>query len=331
MSTARIITFYKPLAQGTQEMLNYTDAILSSGDEKTIVGMRAGGFQAPIPMYMRSDAIQEVATGVQPQHNQAAYKIGDWDDISKKHKDWFLLDKSGNRIPASTAAKKFWMMDWGNKDWQAFWVARAKAAMAVLGLFYGVFMDNVECSLGRRTTLGPLPVKYPTDAAYQEAVLSMLTAVKTGIQPVYCNLIARRNNDIVDTYFKAADGGMIECWSVDWNNGYLSFQDWLANISLVSARPNARFILVAQGNQDDAQRQNFAFCSYMLVMRDGVSFRYSNADGSYNQSWMYPNYKLDLGAPHSPVMENGDFYFRLFEKGYVEVNPSTLVANIVGA
>jgi hypothetical protein len=86
-------------------------------------------------------------------------------------------------------------------------------------------------------------------------------------------------------------------------------------------------LLVSQGPQEDAQRQQFAYASYLLIANKLASFRYARAD-SYGYVWMYDNYSLQLGEPLGRRYQANGLWQRDFEKGSVRVNPRTHEASI---
>ncbi len=79
-------------------------------------------------------------------------------------------------------------------------------------------------------------------------------------------------------------------------------------------------ILVAQGEQQDLTRQQFAFASYLLVNEGKATFRYTHQT-VYDEIWFYANYGIDLGSPLGPRYQDGEFWRRDFANGYVLVNP----------
>jgi hypothetical protein len=86
-------------------------------------------------------------------------------------------------------------------------------------------------------------------------------------------------------------------------------------------------ILVAPGSQADANRQNFAFASYLLISNGKAAFRYSNSD-IYREVWLYNNYQVDLGTPLGPRYQSGSLWRRDFTKGFVTVDPISHAATI---
>ncbi len=84
---------------------------------------------------------------------------------------------------------------------------------------------------------------------------------------------------------------------------------------------------MAQGDQADTNRQNFAFASYLLISNGKVAFRYGN-DSAYSQVWLYNNYSAQLGSPLGARYQTGTTWRRDFTNGYVIVDPTNHTATI---
>jgi hypothetical protein len=96
----------------------------------------------------------------------------------------------------------------------------------------------------------------------------------------------------------------------------------------VALSQGKNLILVAQADQQDSYRQQFALASYLLVANENAFFRYAGADG-YQEVALYENYFLDLGEPLGPRYKDGSFWRRDFTNGYVVVNPGGYTAEIM--
>jgi hypothetical protein len=225
------------------------------------------------------------------------------------------------------------MMDPGNTGWQKFWTDRHYAAEIATPFKYsGGFMDNTEASLAKRQLVGIIPAKYPTDATYAAAWKSFIIAAKTKVNPLWNNIVNARSQAGFDYYLTVSDGCMDESWGVDWHGYYTDTKKWEADLNLVIAHPDKTIICVSQGDQTDNAKQLFAFASYLLVVNPNANFRYTNASGHYTDNWWYADYDNKLGNPNpaNPNMfRSGNICFRLFENGYVQVDPAAHVAKII--
>ncbi len=330
--------FYKPPTDddlGTLEQ-NFSTFILTKNDEDKRDALRAQGVEAPFLQYIASEVIIDPGScTTKPWQNQAAYRVGDFCEISDNHADWFLLDEAGNRIVEELGGgMKGVMMDPGNTEWRAFWLERAREMQETLG-WDGVFMDNVEASLSKRERRGQLPAAYPDDASYQAAVEGFLAYVYTSyFQPegriLQGNIIELRDDEVWFRYLQYMDGAMEEGWAVDWSDGYLNADKWERHMVRVEQTQfeGKQAVLVSQGAQENTQRQEFSYASYLLVSNGNASFRYTN-DEDYRDPWLYSNYDYDLGAPPGARYQDGNTWRRAFEHGTVAVDPTTNSASIL--
>lgn len=326
--------FYKPPSDFAVERVakDFDLFILTHKDEQKRDQLKSlGADQAPFLQYLLLMEIQDPGSCDQrPYGNQAAYKAGDFCTISADHPDWFLLDQNGQRIPS---VEGYWFMDPGNAEYQAFWLGRAKEMQTEFG-WDGIFIDNVEASLDKFRKENAIPVRYPTDIDFQTAVINFLGYLHEGYfrptgRPMFANITSLDDYGIWMQYANYLDGIMIEAFAVDWNNRHLLPQEWEAQIGVTQWAFNQgkTVLLVSQGSQENAERQQFAYASYLLVNNGNAFFRYTNAD-DYGDLWNYPNTKFDLGLPLGALYRDGFTWKRDFEHGSVTVNPTTQSAEI---
>lgn len=331
-----IAHFYKPPKMAAATAIKHFGSIvLTNGDQVYLEQLRNSGFDSHIPEYFRSEAIQNPGScTAEPLNNQAAYKRGDFCNISKNHPDWFLRDKNGKRIRVTDSGDYF-RMDPANPEWRKFFLDRVIESQN-RHEWSGLFLDNVEASLGKFYTVKP--VKYKTDASYQDAVAGFLKYLHENYsqkynRPIIGNIVTRYSKDDATwfRYLQFMDGAMQERFAVDWHEkDYLSESSWLRDMNLMAeTQAQGKYvILVSTGYKDDTRRQKFAFASYLLISDGKAAFRYANFS-AYRQSWLYSNYKLDLGKPLGERYKDGDRWRRDFTNGYVIVNPVKRTANIV--
>jgi hypothetical protein len=325
--------FYKPPEDSDAATLakNYNTYILTRADEPFRDQLIASGVQAPILQYVSFDDIMDPGScTAQPYRNNVAYKIGDFCTISQDHPDWFLLNADGSRIKVDG---KYFLMDPGNQEWRAFWLSRTQESQEQLG-WYGVFLDNVEGSLSKVYSLGGNPANYPNDASYQVAIQGFLQYIYTSYfqpqgRPLLANIISLPDAATWFNYLQYLDGAMDEAWAVDWHNGYNSVSEWNEELTRAEQTQNSGkyAILISQGDQANTDRQSFAFASYLLISNGRAAFRYTNYD-NYGQTWLYPNYNIDLGSPLGPRYPQGNLWRRDFTKGSVIVDPVNHTAEI---
>ena len=265
-----------------------------------------------------------------PNNDQVAFKPGDYCWIQTNNPDWFLTGMSGQPIGQG----QYRMMDSGKSGWQEFWLQRASLLQEDYG-WDGIFLDNVEASLGNIQDWGEQPVAYPDDASYQAAIENALKQLYTGYfqpngRPVYANIIAVRDPQVWLSYLQYLDGAMIENFALGWpdDNG-LSPAEWEQQMEMVTQAQEMgkSVILVAQGDQYDQKSEQFALGSYLLVADGLAYFRYTNHN-DYEQIWNYPNEKVQLGVPLGPRYMAGTTWERDFSNGSVVVDPVNHTASI---
>lgn len=338
--TVNLAFFYKPPSNSDAATVaaNFSNVILTGGDESFRDQLVAKGFTSTITKYYRSEGIQDPGScTASPANNQIAYKTGDFCDISKNHPDWFLLDTSGNRMRTSPTSS-YYRMDPGNAGWRSFFVSRLLEMDQQKG-WSGVFLDNLEASLGEIKRDGILPAKYPDDASYQAAVKGFIQYLYANYsqaygRPLVANIISRSTEAQWFNYTPYLSGAMQERWAVPWSNtaGYLSESKWSSDMALAEkTQAQGRYIiLVAQGGKTDTARQKFAFASYLLISNGMASFRYTDSS-TYSEVWLYDNYKVQLGTPLGARYQSGTAWRRDFTNGYVVVDPVNHTANITVA
>jgi len=331
--TVNIAYFYKPPNMDAASAANNFDTmILTNGDNTYRDQLRANGFSSTIPEYFRSEAIQDPGscTAV-PLNNQVAYEPGDFCSISQNHPDWFLLDSHGVRLTV-TGGGNYYRMDPGNPGWRDFFVSRVVQSQNQDG-WSALFLDNVEASLGK--FFGNNPARYPDEASYQAAVAGFLQYVDVNYsqrysRPFFGNIIVLGSDDVWFNYLQYLDGALTERFAVNWDEtSYLSVNKWEDDMELMErTQAQGKYaILVSPGYQNDLNRQNFAFASYLLISNGKVAFRYAKFS-AYREAWLYDNYKLDLGSPLGPRYMVGSRWRRDFSKGYVVVDPANHTALI---
>jgi len=291
--------------------------------------LRFMGVKAPLIKYLAFFEIQDLPCDEQPWQNNVAFKIGDFCSIQNNHPDWFLRDNNDEPL----CIEGFCMMDPGNSNWLSFWLQRAVETQEEYG-WDGIFMDNVEASLGKRYDEDLIPAKYVDDESYQAAVEGALKYFYEGYfrsqgHPLYANIIAVQDWNVWLRYLNYLDGVMIEDFAVDWDSGYKTVEEWESQMDAIAKAQGMgkHVILVAQGMKDDMDRQAFSFASYLLANEGNASFRYTE-DQVYDEIWLYDDYEINLGAPKAPRYKEGSQWKRDFTNGIVIVDPRNETSSI---
>ena len=309
---------------------NFNFFILTKLDETERDYLRAYGKGIDPLQYILSEGIENPGScSAQPYHNQVADEVGDFCNISQQYPGWFLLDRFGQRIIMGNTVT----MDPGNQGWQTYFMNWIRQSHENLG-WNGVFLDNVGVSLNIITKQSNGPVSYVDDASYQSAVEGFLKFLYTNyFQPqkllLMANIISLDDPKVFLRYLNFLDGAMIEAFAVDWQNGYLSIDEWEQQMEMFTqAQSMGKWvILVAQGKHLDLNRQQFSFASYLLINKGKATFRYAHS-AAYNEIWFYDNYGVNLGLPLGPRYQEGNFWRRDFANGFVLVDPQNHTSQI---
>ncbi len=337
--TIELAWFYRPPENGNLSSVaqNFATFVLTKQDDEERDQLKELGVEAPILQYLHFENIHYPDDcDVSPRRNQVAYKAGDICMISDEHPDWFLLNEDGNLMisKSSSGTSDYVRMDPGNSGWRGFWLERAIEGQEELG-WDGVFMDNVEASLSKFERNGESPGDYPVEADFLAEVEEALAYYYLNYfqprgRPLYANIISVRDPNVWFRYMQYLDGAMIEGWAVDWDDGYLPPDQWNEDMYIAEKTQTLgkRVILVSQGDQNNIERQKFAFASYLLINHGLASFRYADAS-AYNQTWFYNNYYIDIGEPLNVRYQDGDEWRRDFSNGTVIVNPEENTAEII--
>lgn len=224
-------------------------------------------------------------------------------------------------------------MDPGNLEYRAFWLNRAREMQLEFG-WDGIFIDNVEASLGKFRREDISLGNYPQDSAWQQAIEEFLAYLESSYfrpaqRPLFANIVSMNDTETWQRYVALLDGVMIEHFATGWENTSLSAAEWETQMNLAewALAHGKTLLLVSQGEKNDLERQNFALASYWLLQNGHAYFRYANSD-DYNALWDYPTYAYDLGAALGPRLQEGGVWTRQFENGTVVVDPDSLHAEI---
>jgi putative glycosyl hydrolase-like family 15 (GHL15) protein len=249
-------------------------------------------------------------------------------DASNVHHNWFLSTSTGARIQELGYPYLF-MADVGDRGYQHRWTADVVRLLR-RGPWDGVFMDDVNASprpeAGSATIAG-----YPTDAAYERAVGSMLAYAGPRIRAADKLAIANIG-DWVDhpavarSWLRDLDGGMDEQfvkWAPQPGAGYRSVRQWLSQEREVRTTwaMGKRFLAVTNASAADTHAQLYGWASLLLAARGRASYL---AGDAYNgtEPWLSA-YRARLGRPLGAMRKGpGGIYRRSFASGLVVVNPT---------
>jgi hypothetical protein len=243
------------------------------------------------------------------------------------HPDWFLHTASGQFV--TTRGGGNYEMDPANPAYQQACLANAVHLAKTYG-FDGVFLDDIAASSVWDLPAGVTPAAYPSNAAFQGAMTSMLTAASATLHAngllVFGNLCGTViSPGLWQQWAAITDGAEEESWT-DPGTGVAS-DTWAWPRKLADAawsEAHGKYVILHSYNTT-AAGNNFGIASMLLSAAGRTSYSTSNANyTSYEQ--FYPDYDAAarLGAPLSSyaVLSNG-VYERQFRNGIVLVNPNT--------
>ncbi|MEU4746981.1 putative glycoside hydrolase [Actinosynnema sp. NPDC023658] len=249
-------------------------------------------------------------------------------EAERDHPEWFLLDPNGRRLEYD-GYSEHWQMDVGNTAYQDAWAANVIKSSTAAG-FDGVWMDNAlfPCDAYHE---GVCPAKYPTDAALQDAYVSMLANtrdrfVASGLKTVANLSNARVHGDAWSTYTEYLDGGFDEWWlTFDDTNLLSEYSDgWSKQVDEIAANEaSGKITLVQPHHSADGDRAyRYALASYLMAAGDQAAIAsLDRTDGYGDPTPWRAEYDWDLGTPSGPYKSVGtNLFLREFACGTVVVN-----------
>jgi hypothetical protein len=243
--------------------------------------------------------------------------------------EWVLRDTAGARV-AESGYPWLWMADIGNTGYQRQWTANVLRLLDT-GPWDGVFLDGVNATAKYDAGARKL-VDYPTDAAYEKAMRSMLAYAGPQITGAGKLAIANMGSwnefpAVVAEWLPYVSGAMDEQfvkWSATSSNAYSGPSSWQAQIEAIEAteRMGKQFLAVIQTNPSNAQALRYGWASALMGANGGhTSFFAANA---YDGDTWSDEYEVPLGEPLAAAYPIGDgAWERRFEDGLVLVNPSS--------
>lgn len=275
----------------------------------------------------------------------------------------FLLDASGNRIYSTgysdPATNRFWyLMDFGNAAYQAYWVEAVKADIADQPwVADGVHADNC-LALPTFAGYSAAVSRYQTNAAWSEAMNAFAGAITSGLhafgQKLWCNRGESRRAEGAAAW-GALDAAAVPpdviaeegAFAVAWGSSSTQFYaeaDWKRQLDAIGAIRNSRVAvfsstrLAPDGTGTDNwgkpvsywQTLWYALGSFLLAKYDFLNNAYFNFYGNgaaHDRIWWYDEFdRIDLGRALAPyavaTIGATNIYWREFERGYVLVNPT---------
>ncbi len=300
----RFAWFYRPADNVSSKYLatHYQWFVLTRKDEPVKEVIETYGHS--VVQYLRFEAIQaQDDCATVPYGNQAAYKSGDWCEISVNHLDFFNMVGDVRE----KTSKSFYRMDPASVDWQVFFTERANEMRVKFGWAGGLFLDNGTVGSDSGIT--------------EDDILGFFAYVRGHYpNPLYANLsgLPGAYDGVYDAYL---DGVMHETFVLDGIGDYVSEAKWLTRLTRAeSVQANGKMVvLVDKSSPIDQKKLTYSLASYLLIARGQAYWRFADV---YQNAIRYPDVS-GLGAPLGERFQMGTAWRRKFSGGSVTVDPST--------
>jgi Hypothetical glycosyl hydrolase family 15 len=253
------------------------------------------------------------------------------------HPGWFLREADGERI-AEEGYDWLWMADIGVPGYQRRWTSNVLHILSS-GPWDGVFIDDANTTAKYHVKPVSRIARYPTDAAYQGAVGSMLAYAGPRIRAAGKLAIPNMGAwaeypQVVEGWLRFVDGGMDQQfvkWSPVPGKGYVRYSRWRSQLREVQTteKMGKRFLAVTSVHSGDTRALRFGWASVLLGASGHTAFF---ARGAHDGETWSPEYEVPLGRPTSRASRGGGVWRRSFAMGLVVVNPtrSTLKVSFRG-
>jgi hypothetical protein len=254
-------------------------------------------------------------------------------EASTAHPEWFLLNTSGSRI-SEGGYSWLWMADTADQSYQQQWTSNVIKLLST-GPWDGVMMDDTNTTARYHTEPSSI-AKYPTDAAYQGAIGSMLAYAGPRIQAAGKLAVPNMGSwseypEVVEGWLKYVSGGVDEMfakWSSTPGQGYRDASGWQTQIEEIQSteRMGKIFFAITQAEASDQQAIRYGWGS-VLLGADGHT-AYSTA-ANYNSEQWCSECETQIGEPMSVATKvAGGVWERSFSGGLVVVNPTTATVRV---
>lgn len=327
--------------------------VLTAGDEEYRDALRRAGYDGSILQYLNAsqvngpgpyrDSSAACDAEFAPLRNGILRNVGDFCRDVQPNESWFLHNGAGERLYSTIGdTGVLYHMNPGNPAWRAF--ASQAIASEIVGPkangYDGLFLDNVELSLTRLTdqvdNADGVVREFKQDSDYRAAWEDYLRQIRARVgesSQLWANLVSDTNAGTTwPGYLAHLDGAMSPAFATGYDP--LPAEKWENNLDQAAAAiENGKGIIaVSLGERDDAEWQQFALASYLLIAdSERTYFRYMSDESSEAllTLWIYPNYDITLGAALGPRTKTGAIWRREFQCGYIEVNPTSRQGAIV--
>jgi hypothetical protein len=243
------------------------------------------------------------------------------------HPEWFLHDQNGNLVNDKPYPGNVFM-DVGNPAYQQACLSHTIAQAQKYG-FDGLYLDDVTTNPAVAYYPGTVASLYPTPAAWQSAMSSMITAAAAASHAagfmVLGNIGGAYNAPgIWQQWNTQLDGAEEQAWNDPSLPLSEQIREWPIKLAeAVWSEAHGKYLLAGSYNTTETGN-TFGLATMMLAANGKTSYSVSNANQTSSEGW-YAEYDTAqrLGAPAGPYRQlaNG-VYERVFSNGIVLVNPT---------
>jgi Hypothetical glycosyl hydrolase family 15 len=258
---------------------------------------------------------------------------------------WLLRDASGNLL-VNQGYPNNYVGDIGSSAYQSAWLSNVSAFLASSGVD-GVFIDDILRS--PLPLAGTYPVKYPTQSAWESAMVSFVKAVGPALKAkghyVLINATgytpgdAGSNDGSLTAQFwqelgPSVNGLCTEFWQQTAEGSYTlrasgssswmrHWDGWQKLIPTAQAM-GKDFVGLSYGASGDTTRMKYGDASFLMEWNGtGGSYMFDPYDNSdpWNAAWT-----TDIGVPAAAKQQIGSGWMRRYTGGVALVNPSPSVS-----
>jgi hypothetical protein len=320
---------------GAQHLPRYAYVVLGRGDYRYARSVKRSSPMTKVLAYETGmDLVDDClpATWLCPS---ITYQEAQAHDTRHPRDPWILRDGAGRSLVNPNYPHSH-LANVGSVTFQRAWVRRVAAANA-RGGFDGVLVDNV-LGLLVGWSGGRYPTLYPSDAAWEGAMIRFVRAVgpalkKRGLYVVISAFKGQSNDGSADVAFwrklaPSVSGLMAEYWEqspldlrpYDANPSTWTGQ-WVAWLRLADTaqRAGADFFPLQYASSSDVRTMTYGKASFLLVW-DGAGGGYSFSPTSGADPWN-PAWTTSIGKPVGRRYRVGTGWRRNFTRGTVVVNP----------
>ncbi len=194
----------------------------------------------------------------------------------------------------------------------------------------GGFLDDLRAGW-RQVTAPGLPVEYPSEADYDQAMLGFACEIHAALQSAgketWGNLTSMHEPTVWEQYAPCLDGAVSEVWMTGWG----TLQPLQSDLDVAQRWLDAgkKVLLIAQIAEPNAAANQFVYASALLIANDATHtfYKFAHYNGAYAE--YYPPPVVNLGKALGPKYQlSTGVWERAFENGCVRVDLTAKTSSI---